>query len=86
MGGGHCRHAAVRASQQAAPKETEPVMVLVQVSILGISAVDQTNQEFNAEFQIDQTWHDPEFCNWMREEGKEQFDQKDWQKQMFASA
>lgn len=80
-----CRKAAAeKEGREKDAAQDAPVRVLVGVAIIGISELDIITQEFKAEFQLDQTWHDPEFCGWMKE-NRDKFAQ-DWQKQMFERA
>ena len=72
--------AAAQRKPQDAP---EPLEVRVGVAIIGISEIDIIAQKYDAEFQLDQTWRDPEFCAYM--DTDDEF-KGDWQRQMFKKA
>jgi hypothetical protein len=95
MGSDHCRYSKVKALREGFPRSAasdtanqddvpQVLVVNVGVAIIAISEIDIITQKFHAEFQLDQSWHDPEFCAWMQE--REEDFKGDWQGQMFKKA
>jgi hypothetical protein len=72
-------------------KETEGTAApaiegLAECHIMGITSIDIMKQQFEADFQLNLSWQDNEFCDWMeKHENKKDFDKNWplWQAHMF---
>jgi hypothetical protein len=50
------------------------IEVLAECHIMSITSIDVMKQQFQAGFQLNMSWQDPEFCEWMeKSENKEKF-------------